>query len=165
MSTLSAWVLSIAGVVLLSVLVELILPSGVMNKYIKGIFAFIIMLVILTPIPKLLNQHINISNFFNSEIIKPDEDYLEQINLDKLSTLQTEIENEIKQKGYKSVKVYISSNIFDNSFKIKNATVDISNLVITSNAEHTNILKIKQQITEIVKNNFPLGEDHIFYEE
>ena len=39
-STLSAWILSIAGIVLLSVLVELILPAGSMSKYIKGIFAF-----------------------------------------------------------------------------------------------------------------------------
>mgnify|MGYP005805768403 FL=1 len=59
-STLSAWILSIAGVVLLSVLVELILPSGSMSKYIKGIFVFIIMFVILSPVPTLLNQNIDI---------------------------------------------------------------------------------------------------------
>lgn len=165
MSTLSAWVLSIAGVVLLSVLVELILPSGAMNKYIKGIFAFIIMLVILTPIPKLLNQNIDISNFFNSDVIQPDEDYIEQINLDKLSALQTEIEKEIENEGYQNVKVYISSNIFDNTFQIRSATIDLTNLVITANAERTNIVRIKQQITGIVKNHLSIGEDYIFYEE
>lgn len=165
MSTLSAWVLSIAGVVLLSVLVELILPSGAMNKYIKGIFAFIIMLVILTPIPKLLNQNIDISNFFNSDVIQPDEDYIEQINFDKLSALQTEIEKEIENEGYQNVKVYISSNIFDNTFQIRSATIDLTNLVITANAEHTNIVRIKQQITGIVKNHLSIGEDYIFYEE
>ncbi len=165
MSTLSTWILSIAGIVLLSVLVELILPAKTMNGYIKGIFAFIIMLVILTPVPKLLNQKIDISNFFNSDTIKPNDDYIEQINLGKLTTLQKEIEEEIEKMGYKNVRAYISSNIFDNSFQVESVTIDLTNLVITANAEHTNIIRIKQQITEIVKQHLSLGEDYIFYEE
>ena len=63
------------------------------------------------------------------------------------------------------MKVYISSNIFDNTFQIRSATIDLTNLVITANAEHTNIVRIKQQITGIVKNHLSIGEDYIFYEE
>lgn len=164
-STLSAWILSIAGVILLSVLVELILPTGSMSKYIKGIFAFIIMLVILTPIPKLLRQNIDISSLFQSETIQVDKDYIEQINFERLQTLQNNIENEISTYGYKNVKVYISSDIFDNAFSIKSATIDLRKLVITENAEHTNIVNIKQHITNIVKQHLDIGEDEIYYEE
>ena len=164
-STLSSWILSIAGIVLLSVIIELILPNGAMNKYIKSIFGFIIMLVILTPIPKLLNQNIDISSFFQSDTIKVDKDYLEQINFDKLCSIQNDIEQDISTYGYKNVKVYISSDIFDNSFTIKSVTIDLSKLVITENAEHTNIVKIKQHITSIIKQHLDIGEDEIYYEE
>lgn len=163
-STLSAWILSIAGVVLLSVLVELILPAGSMNKYIKGIFAFIIMFVILSPIPKLLNQNIDISSWFDSQTIKVDEDYLQQLNYDKMIKLQSDIESEISSYGYNNVNIYISSDIFDNTFSVKSVTVDLTELVITENAEHINIVKIKQHITEIIKSHINIGEDEIFYE-
>lgn len=164
-STLSSWILSIAGIILLASLVELMLPIGAMNKYIKGIFAFIITLVILTPLPKLINQQIDISSFFESENIKIDTDYIYQLNLDKINSLQNDIKTEISNNGYKNVEVYISCDIFDNVFQIKFATIDLTRLVITSNAEHTNIMKIKQQITEIVKKHLNIGEDDIYYEE
>ena len=149
----------------MSVIIELILPNGAMNKYIKSIFGFIIMLVILTPIPKLLNQNIDISSFFQSDIIKVDKDYLKQINFDKLCSIQNDIEQDISTYGYKNVKVYISSDIFDNSFTIKSVTIDLTKLVITENAEHTNIVKIKQHITSIIKQHLDIGEDEIYYEE
>ncbi len=164
-SSLSSWILSIAGIVLISTLVELILPIGAMNKYIKGIFAFIITLVILTPLPKLLNQKIDISSFFESENIKVDKDYIYQLNLDKINKLQNDTKQEISSNGYNNVEVYISCDIFDNVFQIKFVTIDLTKLVITSNAEHTHILKIKQQITEIVKKHLNIGEDDIYYEE
>ena len=163
-STLSAWILSIAGIVLLSVLVELILPAGSMSKYIKGIFAFLIMFVILSPIPKLLNQNIDISSWFESQTIKVDEDYLEELNYDKMLKLQSELQSEISSFGYQNVEVYISCNIFDNTFSVKSVSVDLTKLVITENAEHTNIVKIKQHISQIIKNHINIGEDEIFYE-
>ena len=164
-SSLSSWILSIAGIVMLSTIVELILPAGVMNKYIKGIFAFIIMLVILSPIPKLLNQDIDISKFFESETIKVDEEYIYQINLDKINKLQNDIKNDISSYGYKNVEVYITCDILDNTFMTKFVTIDLTRLVISENAEHTNILKIKQQITKLVQKHLDIGEDNIYYEE
>lgn len=164
-SSLSSWILSIAGIVMLSTIVELILPAGAMNKYIKGIFAFIIMLVILSPIPKLLNQDIDISKFFESETIKVDEEYIYQINLDKINKLQNDIKNEISSYGYKNVEVYITCDILDNTFMTKFVTIDLTRLVISENAEHTNILKIKQQITKLVQKHLDIGEDNIYYEE
>ena len=73
---LSNWILSIAGIICLSVVVELILPDGQMNRYIKGIFSFIVVLVILLPIPKLLNKNFNISDILDGSGIEADQDYL-----------------------------------------------------------------------------------------
>ena len=60
-SSLSGWVLSIAGVISLSVIVELILPEGQLNKYIRGIFSFIIILVIIAPLPSLGGKNFSFS--------------------------------------------------------------------------------------------------------
>ena len=48
---MSAWLLSIAGVVVIGVLVELLLTDSPMSKFIRSIYAFFILLVIVSPLP------------------------------------------------------------------------------------------------------------------
>ena len=47
---MSSYLLSLLGVILLVVLVDAILPSGNISKYISGIFAIVVMFVIISPI-------------------------------------------------------------------------------------------------------------------
>ncbi len=161
---ISSWIISIAGVVCLSVIVELVLPDGQMNRYIKGIFSFVIILVIIMPLPSLLGKEFDFSNIFNTEEIVADDDYLYQLNLDKTRVIREEIENEIYNHGYYNVKVYINCDIFENQLAFKSITVDISNLVISENAEHKNITKIKQDITEIIQSHIKIEEREILYD-
>lgn len=166
LSEISNWIISIAGVICLSVIVELILPEGQMNKYIKSIFSFIIILVIILPLPKLLKSEIDLSNIFNyNQNIEADEDYLYQLNLDKLNYLQEEIQTNAHGRGYQNVKVYISADIFEKQLRIKEINVDLTNLVISNNAEHKDITKIKIDITNIIKSLVSVEEEVIFYEE
>ena len=65
MSSVSAWILSIAGIICISVLLELIMPEGQMNKYIKNIFSFVIVLVIILPLPKLINSDFDSSSMYD----------------------------------------------------------------------------------------------------
>ena len=41
---MTGWILSIAGVTILSVLVDLIMPNGQTAKYIKNVYAFMMIL-------------------------------------------------------------------------------------------------------------------------
>ncbi len=165
LAELSKWILSIAGIISLSVLIELILPSGQMNRYIKGILSFIIVLVIILPLPKLVNEKINLDNIFEyDQGIEVDEDYLYQLNLDKLNALKVQLENKIKNYGYKNVSVYISADIFDKTMQIKSINVDLSRLVITENAEHTDIMKIKKDISNIIMACVEINEEAILYD-
>lgn len=50
-----AWVIAIVGIVVLGVLLEIILPDGEVTKYIRGIFAIIVVVVIVTPITQILS--------------------------------------------------------------------------------------------------------------
>lgn len=164
-SDISTWILSIAGIICISVIVELILPEGQMNKYIKGIFSFIVILVIIMPIPKLIGSNFDFSNILNYEnSVNVDEDYIYQLNLNKLNLLKEDIETEINKHGYENVSVYINCNIFENKMNIKSITVDLNSLVISENAEHKDITKIKKDITNIILSFIQIDEEEILYD-
>lgn len=56
---IAQWIMGICGVAVLGVLLDVILPEGKMQKYIRSIFALAMTLVILTPLPNLLNSVYN----------------------------------------------------------------------------------------------------------
>lgn len=164
LTELSNWILSIAGIICVSVIVELILPDGQMNRYIKGIFSFIIILVVIMPIPKLLNRDLDFSNIFDNSGYEIDSDYLYQVNLDKMNSVKNEIENQIEKRGYLNVVVSINCDIFDNSMQYKSIFVDLSDLVISEQAEHNNISKIKKDISSIIMAIIDIDEEAILYD-
>lgn len=53
---IAQWIMGICGVAVLGVLLDIILPEGKMQKYIRSVFALAMTLVILTPLPSLLNS-------------------------------------------------------------------------------------------------------------
>lgn len=165
-SSISNWVLSITGVVCLSVIVELVMPDGQMNKYIKSIMSFLLTLIILLPVPKLLNSKRDYSNLLDfEESIVADENYLYQLNLDKVNSLKEDIEKDISSHGYKNVSVYISCDIFANNLTFSSISVDLSNLVISENAEHKDISKIRKDIAEIIQLYINLNEEAVLFDE
>lgn len=164
LTELSNWILSIAGIICVSVIVELILPDGQMNRYIKGIFSFIIILVVIMPIPKLLNRDFNFSNIFDNSGYEINSDYLYQVNLDKMNSVKNEIEKQIEKRGYFNVVVSINCDIFDNSMQYKSIFVDLSDLVISGQAEHNNISKIKKDISNIIMAIIDIDEEAILYD-
>ncbi len=144
---MTAWILSIAGVTILSVVVDLILPSGQTAKYIKNIFAFVMILVIISPLPALIKGNFNVNDIFESEEIVLQEDYIYQVNKDKLTALEEEITSSLEEKGIKNVVVTINADIFQIEMKILEVNVDLSDLVIDENSGH---IDIEKAITEVV---------------
>lgn len=144
---MTAWILSIAGVTILSVAVDLILPSGQTAKYIKNIFAFVMILVIISPLPALIKGNFNVNDIFESEEIVLQEDYIYQVNRDKLTALEEEITSSLEEKGIKNVVVTINADIFQIEMKILEVNVDLSDLVIDENSGH---IDIEKAITEVV---------------
>ena len=161
---ISSWVMSIAGVICISVLVELFMPDGQMNRYIKNVFSFIIVLVIIMPLPKLLQKDYDYDNIFGVEDnVTVDEDYIYQLNFDKLNLIKANIESEILKNGYKNVNVYLNASIFDTNLKIKSISVDLESLVISQNAEHNDISKIRKHISQIIQKYVDIDEEVILY--
>ena len=151
MSSVATWLLSIAGVCILSVLVDVILPNGQTNKFIKGIFAFCMILVIISPIPSLINKDFKFNDIIIAEDITIDKEFIYQANRDKLSLIKAQIESELTELGINGVNISVNGDIFSDNMKIENIFVDLSEMVINENVQHTNIEKtVKQAVRKFV---------------
>lgn len=155
MGIVSAWLLSIAGVVILSVLAEFVLPEGQMNRYTKVIFSFVILLVIIMPLPKLLGKEFDISKFFGGANDTLQEDYLEQVNLDKLNAMSESVNIQIKESGLLNVVVSINGNIFSENLEIYSILVDLRELEYATSFGNKDKTKAKAKILQII-GEFPL---------
>lgn len=150
MASISTWLLSIAGVVVLGVLAEFVLPEGQMNKYTKVIFSFVTLLVIILPLPKIFGKEFDISKYFGeSEEILQD-DYLEQVNLDKLTEISQSVNKMIEESGLKNVVVSINASIFGKELEIYNIFVDLKDIAYGENFPTKDITKAKAKILEII---------------
>lgn len=140
MSGISAWVMAIAGVCVLGVLVDLILPNGQTKKYIKGIFAFVVVLVVVSPLPSLFNKDFSLSNIFKeNDAMVIQEDFIFKVNKDRIESLENMIEADLSEQGASEIKITLSANIFTDKLKIDAVFVDLSKMVISSNLEHKDI--------------------------
>lgn len=163
MSAVSAWLLSIAGVVIICVLAELILPDGQINKYIKVIFSFVTLFIVISPLPKLFGKEINFNKFFGQDQSLVQEDYLYQLNIDKLEALNTDITDEIKNKGLSRVKLSINANVLSEKLEILGVYVDLREIEYNANFGSKDIAKAKAVIKEIVVNH--LGEVEVKFDD
>lgn len=161
MNGISSWIMAVVGISVLGVLVDLIMPDGQTKKYIKGVFAFIVVLVIISPLPSLLNKEFSINDIFEENAIVIQEDFVYQVNRDRLETLENMIEADLKEQGISNVSVKISANIFTNKMKIEAVFVDLSQVVINQNLEHIDInelvAKSVLKYVSIEKNNIVIN--------
>ncbi len=157
---MSGYILSILGIVIVGVLVDIVVPSGTINKYIKSIYAIFVLAVILSPVIKFLsNTHdINV-NITGYEI---NEDLMNYINTNKIKSLETNIVNKLKDEGFDGIDIKINYSIESNELMINSCTVNMQNLVITSDKQHINKYEF---IIEVVREYTNLADEEIiFYE-
>ena len=161
MNGISSWIMAVVGISVLGVLVDLVMPDGQTKKYIKGVFAFIVVLVIISPLPSLLNKEFSINDIFEENAIVIQEDFVYQVNRDRLETLENMIEADLKEQGITNVSIKISANIFTNKMKIEAVFVDLSQVVINQNLEHIDInelvAKSVLKYVSIEKNNIVIN--------
>ena len=158
MESISTWLLSIAGVSILSILIDVILPSGQTNKYIKGIFAFCMILVIISPIPRLINKELSFEDIIVVEDITIDKEFIYQSNRDKLTLIKSQIESELDEIGISSVYVSVNGDIFSEKMKIENVFVDLSEMVINQNGQH---IDIEKTVKDAVRKFVSIEEEQI----
>lgn len=163
MSVVSCWVLSILGVIVLSILVEMILPNSTISKFIKNIFGYLIIIIILSPVFTFFsNKNFDINSIFETSSVSIQEDFVANVNRQVITALENSIIYDCKKEGILNIQVGIEANIFETKLSITQINVDIKNLVIQKNYEHKNI---KTSITDIILDNVVIDRELIvFYE-
>ena len=161
MSPFYSWLLSVLGVVFLSVLVDVILPEGKTNKYVKAIFAFIIILIIISPLAK-IKESKSFSDFLENPNITINEEYISNINNMKIDRLAKSIVDTAEKMGLKGVNVQIMSDMSELDLNIQKVNIYLENLVIDESATH---IDKYQTLVDIVSAYINISrEDVVFYE-
>ena len=156
----SSWVLSIVGVILISVIVEIVLPHGSVGKFIKSILSIFIIFVMISPVVTFKNTNF-FEKIFNQSAIEIDVEYIKKVNKQKVAEYEKNILESFDKSGYHNVIVKIDAEI-DKDIKINKVYVDICDLVLSENLEHidkyTNMIAIIKSIIDIKKENIVFNE-------
>jgi len=148
---MSGYLLSLLGVILLGVLVDVILPSGSTSKYISGIFAIVVMFVMISPVINWIRNDCNISEYFTSSDIQLNDKLLYNINNAKFNALETEIEQKLANSGYSNVEIDIQFEVVAGNVAITQVLADLNNLSINQNMVNINrYVHIRQVVMESV---------------
>lgn len=143
---MSAWLLSIVGVVALGVLIEIIMPEGEHSKYIKGIFSLVVIFVIVSPFPKLLSGN-GYEKFFddNTQQIQIDVDSYESIKDTYRQNIINNFDKVLEENGYSDIDYVIN---FDEEYvyRILNVSVSYEGL------NNTEIEKLQELIRKTLGN-------------
>ncbi|MEG1499865.1 MAG: hypothetical protein RR400_02215 [Clostridia bacterium] len=120
-------------------------------------------LVIISPLPKLVNKEYNIEDIFkedgNYEI---QDDFIFQLNSDRLEDLEKDMIKDLEKQGIYGVDFNISANIFTTDMKIDTVFVDLFNLVIKGENQHINTNEI---IVQSVQKKIKIEKEKIIFNE
>lgn len=158
MVSLSSWALSIAGICLISVLVDFALPECKMNEHIKKVVSYSIILVVVYPLPNLFNNNFSFDNILQEVDIPIQSEYIYNVNQAKVDELTKTINASLENKGLYGATVSISADIFQTELEIFAVYVDLYNLVIKSEIKNTDI---KTEVVSVVLNIVDISKDKV----
>lgn len=147
---MNSWLLNIVGVVFLSILFDLIYPSGKTNKFCKSIFGIIAVGVIIAPILKI---------DFNTSVDYVDEKLVESISSVRAEVYASNVENYLSSEGIVGANVEVKYTLSENDFKLKSIYVDASNIVLTEDLTNINKYEV---IARKVSENFDVSIEEVF---
>lgn len=160
MEKVSGWLLSVVGIVIIALLVDILLPVGKTSKLIKSVLAIFSVFVIISPIKQLDINNFNLSSFLGS--IQIDSNFVEDRNYEKLKSLERTIEKNLEENGYSGIKIQLQGEFTQEKANISRIFVDLHNLVLKD--ENLNINKYTN-IVAIIKKVVTIKEECIiFYE-
>jgi len=149
---MTAWLLSIVGVVFLGVMVDIISPSGKTNAFIKSIFAIFLIYVVISPIIKLVKKdafEFSDSYTFSSEEVDP-----------KLIEAEHKISEGLVSNGICGIDVEIFGYVSNNEIVAQKVILNGAKNVLNSMDEHIDKYKL---ITEIVQSVITVKKENIVY--
>ncbi len=157
---MTGYILSVLGIVVAGVFIDVIIPSGQINKYIKSIYSIFVVAVLLTPLIKLVNGTEKLEfTYTNFEI---DESLINYIHETKVNNLQNSISQTLEDNGLKNVDILINYSIKENNIIYNSCIVNLKNLAIDENVQHINKYEF---IKKVVGTFIELTDEEIIINE
>ena len=110
------WVITVAGIAILSVICDVILPEGQTRKYVKTVFGIIVTLVMIQPIIGFFSGELNV-DVSDKTSIEAQEHYLQNIQNKKNIIAIENVKRVADENGYKVKDISLST--ISKSLKIK----------------------------------------------
>lgn len=172
LSFISSWVQGIIIAVVISTIIEMILPDGNIKKYVRTVIGAFIVFVIISPIiTKVTGKEISLNTYEMPEI----EQYQEEIKIDTnsyiestyIKNIEQDIIGNIEEKGYEVQEISIDIDTTEenyglikriNLYIMKGETNDIEPVEININSTPKQDESIteeeKKEIKEFLKENY-----------
>ena len=166
MSFLNSWLQGIIIAVVVSTIIEMILPNSSSKKYIKVVLGVYVVFNIIAPVVnQFFHSDFELSSIFNMEEYTKMETYeVDNKNIDEtnensikqiyISNLKKDIEAKLKEKGYKTkqIKLEVAN---DDTYQIENIKLSLDRI---KEKEESSKSTIVNQV-EIEKVEIQIGEN------
>lgn len=157
---MSGYILSILGIVIVGVFVDIIVPSGAINKYIKSIYSIFVVAVLISPVINFISKKHDFTLHY--EDYEVSEKLLNFIHTKKVNQTEINIEKELDNEGFSNIDIIINFSIKDNELIYNSCSVNLENLVIESDKQHINSYEF---IKEVVGKHTNLTYEEIIFNE
>lgn len=157
------WCEGIIIAVIISIIIEMIIPDGKNKKYIKVIIGVYIMFVSLSPLLEVLQYDFKFDEILDYNTVEVSQNIDNNIKDFYISGIEGTLKTEIEDLGYKveSVKVYTDinyENIEKIELKIDGRSGQISPIVIGENKEEK-----YDDILELININYSVDSQNIIF--
>lgn len=136
MSALGGWILSILGVAVIGAVADLVLPSGRMNKFVKSVFAAVTVLLIVLPLPSLLQNGCDKGKFLLNEDVPLQDDYLAYTASVKKEKLVQGLRAALESDGITLGDVEIDGDFSASVPRVEKVRINLSQVVMRGQTEH-----------------------------
>ena len=132
------WVVTVAGIAILSVLCDVILPEGQTRKYVKTVFGVVVTLVIVQPLIGLFDSS-DLFSFSGDSLDGIQEQYIESVD------------NRQNRNTADSLKMLLKYN----DISVGNVTVSTVDKSVTLQLEETYSKQLEDVVRVAVSSYFP----------
>lgn len=157
MEFLSSWLQGIMIAVIVSTLIEMILPNSNSKKYIKVVLGIYVVFNIITPVVnQFFHSDFELSSIFNIE------EYTKEMETYEVDTKNIDInktnENSIKQIYLSNLKSDIEAKLKEKGYQVNNIELEIENDETYQIKEISLSLQPKEQKKETRENTIVINE-------
>jgi len=157
---MSGYILSILGIVVAGIFIDIIVPNGSINKYIRSVYSIFVIAVLVSPIVKFLNKKHDITIHY--EDYKINSNLLNYIYSMRADSVEKNIETELNKEGFSNIDIILNFSIENDELSYISCQINLKNMVINADKQHINkyefIKKIVQEYTNLTEEEIIFNE-------